>query len=155
MRLLQVAFNDAQTHFCIAAAGQDSVDLVVHKVEVANFPVDGKLLNICRGKIQEIKHKVGTWCAIAILCMDRLKTYNQIPNCLKCDFSLLVQRRENALSAMITLSSEHPNRHQMDAWAATQASLAYRVMGLVCERSADRIPGEPPISSPRILLENM
>ena len=54
---------------------------------------------------------------------------------------------ENALSA-ITSSSKHGQPR-----AAIQAGLAYRVMGLVCERSVDWIPGEPPIIAPPMLLE--
>ena len=44
--------------------------------------------------------------------------------------------------SVITSSSQHLNGHQIADRAATQAGLAYRVMGLVCERSADRIPDE-------------
>ena len=61
---------------------------------------------------------------------------------------------ENDLSA-ITSSSKHLNGHQIvawDSWAATRAGLAYRVMGLVCKRSAGSNPGGPLIIASPILL---
>ena len=51
-----------------------------------------------------------------------------------------MRRQSKALSA-ITSSSEPPNGHEIAAQEATQAGLAYRVVGLVCERSTFQIPG--------------
>ena len=48
----------------------------------------------------------------------------------------------------ITSTSEPPNGHQIAARAAIQAGKANWVMRLVCERSADRIPGETPLLLP-------
>ena len=50
---------------------------------------------------------------------------------------------ENA-SGAIASSREHLNVQENADRAATHGGLACRVMGLVCERSADRNPGEPP-----------
>ena len=47
---------------------------------------------------------------------------------------------ENA-SSVIASSREHLYAHQNAGRAATHGGLARRFMGLVCERSADRIPG--------------
>ena len=93
-------------------------------------------------------------CVTLIILINPNQIFSIALTNTKGNKKLVLRRRENEPCpiTMITSPSAPSNGHQI-ARAATQAGFPSRVIWLVCERSADRIPGKSNICSASISWE--